>query len=106
MLRAMGFWSRLRETLAGPAHVQGGAEEGSALHEEYGTPSAGDNEMKEVEKLERSEIQDAPLAAAPFAGEGQIRAAEIETELVKPEDVTPDDAEITSDETPPADLDR
>jgi hypothetical protein len=106
MLHAMTFWSRLRDSLAGPAHVKGGSEEVAALHEEYSTPAASDNEMKQVESLERSEVQDAPLAATPFAGEGQIRAAEIEAEITKPQDVTPDPEEITSDEPPPVDLDR
>jgi hypothetical protein len=101
MLRAMSFWSRFREKLAGPPHVQGSAEDDAALREEYSVPNAGDTEMKDIE--ERSEAPAGPAAVAPFAGAGQVRAAEIEDELVRPEDVRPEGAETASsdDEPPP-----
>jgi hypothetical protein len=102
MLQAMGFLKAIREALAGPPHVQGDAEDSAALHEEYAVPNAGDTEMKDIE--ERTEAPAAPMAVTPFAGEGQIEAAEFEDNLVKPEDIRPEGAETTSEDGPPPDF--
>jgi hypothetical protein len=98
----MGFWKRLREGVAGPPHVNAGTDDpgevGADLHEEFSVPNAGDTEMRDID--EHSEAAAAPIAAAPFSGEGQIRAAELEAEIIKPEDVKPDDAKIESEPDP------
>jgi hypothetical protein len=100
----MGWWKRLREGVAGPPHVSGGGDDpgefAATMHEEYSVANAGDTEMRDIE--EHSHESPGPIAAAPFAGEGQIRAAELEAEIVKPGDVTPDGAEIEPDEGPTA----
>jgi hypothetical protein len=45
----MGFLDNLRKMLQGPPHVQGGDDEGaSALHEEYGTSSAPEADVKRM----------------------------------------------------------
>jgi hypothetical protein len=50
MLRPMGFLDSLRKMLQGPPHVQGGDDEGAAaLHEEYGTGSGSDADIKRME---------------------------------------------------------
>ena len=98
----MGFWKRLREGIAGPPHVSAGTdapgEVAADLHEEFSVPNVGDTEMRDIE--EHSQESPGPAAAAPFAGQGQIRAAELEAELIKPEDVKPDDAKIESEPDP------
>ena len=98
----MGFWKRLREGVAGPPHVNAGTDDpgevAADLHEEFSVPNAGDTEMRDID--EHSEAPAGPIAAAPFAGEGQIRAAELEAEIIKPEDVKPDDAKIESEPDP------
>jgi hypothetical protein len=48
----MGIWDRIRNALAGPPRVQTGGDEGAeaALHEEFGTPTEGDAELKHMEE--------------------------------------------------------
>ena len=49
MLRPMGFLDGLRKMLQGPPHVQGGDDEGAAaLHEEYGTGSAPEADVRQM----------------------------------------------------------
>jgi hypothetical protein len=96
----MGFFDSLKKMLQGPPHVQVGDDEGAmALHEEYHVANAGDREMQDIDEHSQSAEFDAPVAAAPFAGEGEIRAAELEAEIIRPEDVTPDDT-VESKEEP------
>jgi len=46
----MGFFDRLRKMLAGPAHVQGGDDEGAAaLREEYHTAGPGADDIHRME---------------------------------------------------------
>jgi hypothetical protein len=101
-LHAMGWWKRFREGVAGPPHVHDTVDDpgevSAVMHEEYTVANAGDREMRDIE--EHSETPAAPIAAAPFAGEGQIRAAELEAEIIKPEDVKPDDTAMDSEEEP------
>ena len=98
----MGFFDSLKKMLQGPAHVQTGDDEGAiALHEEYSVANAGDREMQDIDEHSQSPEFDAPVAAAPFAGEGEIRAAEIESQIIKPEDVTPDDTVEAKEEPLP-----
>jgi hypothetical protein len=107
MLPGMGFLDSLKKAIQGPPRVQGmGSDEpgevAAALHEEYAAPDPGPSESKQIE-----ELNDGPgaTAAAPFAGAGQIRAAEVEAEIVRPEDVRPDEMEIASEEEGPIDPD-
>jgi hypothetical protein len=47
----MGLFDSLRKALRGPAHVQGGGDEGAsaALHEEYGASDAAGQDVKRME---------------------------------------------------------
>jgi hypothetical protein len=98
----MGWWKRFRESVAGPPHIKGGTDDPSevdaVMRAEYAAASSGDTEMKDIEEL--SEAPAAPIAAAPFTGEGEIRATEIETGMIKPGDVMPDETDIEPEEGP------
>ncbi|HEU5215997.1 MAG TPA: hypothetical protein VFU30_10695 [Gaiellaceae bacterium] len=97
----MGFFSKLREALAGPPHISGGDDPGetaAALHEEHAVPNPGEEEAREIDSLSDAGAPAAPLAAAPFAGAGQIRATELEEQITEAEDVVPDETEVRSDE--------
>lgn len=98
----MGFLDSLKKAIAGPPHISGADDPGemaAALHEEYAVPNADEEEVRQVKELDSlSDAPAGPIAAAPFAGAGQIRATELEAEIIKPEDVTPDETEVTSDE--------
>ena len=103
MLPGMGFLDSLKKAIQGPPRVQGmgsddPGEVAAALHEEYAAPESGPPEEKHIEGL-----NDGPgaTAAAPFAGAGQVRATEVEAEIVRPEDVKPDETEIASEEEGP-----
>ena len=98
----MGFLDSLRKAIAGPPRVQGmegddPGEVAATLHEEYAAPDPGHSGTDRIEG-----ISDGPgaTAAAPFSGAGQASAAEIEAEIVKPEDVKPDEFEVESEEGP------
>ena len=50
MLRPMGFLDNLRKMLQGPPHVQGGDDEGNvALHEDFGTGSTPEADVRRIE---------------------------------------------------------
>ncbi len=85
MLPRMGFLDSLRKAISGPARVGGDdpGEVSAAMHEEYAAPAPGEEESKQIEQL--SEEPRAPIAAAPFAGSGESRAAEIEDPLLSEE---------------------
>jgi hypothetical protein len=77
----MSFFDRLRKLLAGPPRVQTGADEGAALHEEFGTSNTGEADLRRAENLSGGAV--APGLATPAAAE----AAE---------------AQIASEEAPPS----
>jgi hypothetical protein len=87
----MGFLSSVRNAILGPPRIQGSddpAAVAAALHEEYARPDPGESASTQDEQLSRA------TATAPFSGAGQVRAAEVEVEIVKAEDVKPDENEI------------
>jgi hypothetical protein len=100
----MGILDSIRKALAGPPHISGSegdnpGEIAAALHEEYAVPNADEEEVREIKDInEASTGPAAPIAAAPFTGAGQIRATELEEQIIQPEDVTPDETEVRSDE--------
>lgn len=99
----MGFLDSIRKALAGPPHISGSqgdnpGEISAALHEEYAVPNADEEEVREIDSLSSADAPAAPIAAAPFAGAGQIRATELEEQITQSEDVVPDETEIRSDE--------
>ena len=98
----MGILDSIRKALAGPPHIGGSGDDpgemAAALHEEYAVPNADEEEVREIDSLSNLDGPAAPIAAAPFAGAGQIRATELEEQIIKSEDVVPDETEVRSDE--------
>jgi hypothetical protein len=80
LFRAVSFLDRLRKMLAGPPHVQAGAAEESALHEEFGGIDEGEKDLRRAEQTSGGAVM--PGYAAAEAAE----AAE---------------ADLTSEEAPP-----
>ena len=49
-LGPMGFFDQLKKMLQGPAHVQGGDDEGNvALHEDFGAANKGEADIHRME---------------------------------------------------------
>ena len=100
MLRWMGFLDSLRKAIAGPPRVHGeageAAEVDATFHEEYSARDVRGDESREIEEI--SGAPAAPIAAAPFAGSGESRAAEIEDPLLAEEGQSePDEDPVSPD---------
>lgn len=81
-LRAMSFFDRLRKMLAGPAHIQGGDDEGeAALNEEYGAHDEGAAELSRVEQLS---------GGAVIPGRAAAEGAEAAADDLATEEAPPD----------------
>jgi hypothetical protein len=84
MLPGVSFLDRLRNLLAGPPRIQGGAADEAALQEEFGTPDEG---AADVRRVEGSPGAGGGLHNVGFGASEAAEAAEadLETEEAPPD---------------------
>jgi hypothetical protein len=81
--RAMSFFDRIRNWLAGPPHVKtGDAEEAADLKQEFGAPDPG---REDIERLEHGYAGGGPVPGLAGRDSAEIAESEIESEEAPPD---------------------